>query len=168
MVFWQNLPYGKGKQHLRYYDLYHCGYSFLLFSSKEQKHSFWYFNRINYLHFTFWNIYSFYNLRMEEWLKNMSIKKILMPSKGKLLLFSTLFIGIHALNLALIFLIAGFWDGGLAVGFPIPFYTIGCGRISVLAENFVCNYGFDFIRLLINILFWYGVTFLIKRRASFR
>ena len=90
----------------------------------------------------------------------MNIKKILKPTKSKLLFFIVLFAGVHVLNLILIFLVAGFWDAGLSVGFPISFYVLSCGLVRA---DFVCNYGFNVLKLLINVLFWYGVVIIIKR-----
>lgn len=91
----------------------------------------------------------------------MNFIQILTPTINKLILFVKLFVVIHLLNYVLISLVSGFWDGVLSFGFPISFYGISCG----LGPN-DCNLGFNALRFLFDILFWYGVTVVIKRNES--
>lgn len=92
----------------------------------------------------------------------MNLGKIITLTESKLILFVILFSLVHVANLVLVTLIAGtgLSDAGLYVGFPIPFYTIGCGHVPY---EYVCDYGLHVTNLLINVLFWYGVTIVIKR-----
>ena len=69
-----------------------------------------------------------------------------------------LFLIIHIINLALEFLIGGFWDAGLSVGFPVAFYGINCGLGPT-----DCDLGFNALRFLLTILFWYCVAVILKR-----
>lgn len=79
-------------------------------------------------------------------------------------LFLKLFILTHLLNIGLIILVMGFWDGGLSVGFPKPWYVINCGFLSAL-----CPFGFNASGLLIDIVFWYvaaAIITLVKSKKS--
>ncbi len=72
-------------------------------------------------------------------------------------LFLKIFITIHLVNIGLIILVMGFWDGGLAVGFPKTIYVINCGFVP-----HACPVGFNVIGLVIDIAFWYIVAVIIK------
>jgi len=72
--------------------------------------------------------------------------------------FIILFLSVHLLNLVLYILAMGWWDGGLSFGFPKAFYIINCG----LGGFTECPIGFNFLGLLIDLLFWYIVAVVIK------
>lgn len=60
------------------------------------------------------------------------------------------------------------WNPGpdLRIGFPMHFFIIDCGAHGDIAY---CIYGFNNfnpLRFVFAILFWYGVTVVIKRNES--
>ncbi|OGK11771.1 hypothetical protein A2954_04925 [Candidatus Roizmanbacteria bacterium RIFCSPLOWO2_01_FULL_37_12] len=73
--------------------------------------------------------------------------------------FLFLFGLVHIINIVLLYLVGGFWDGGLSIGFPKAFYIINCGFRSGRLE---CPIGFNFFGLFLNLSFWYFVAFIIK------
>ncbi len=82
-------------------------------------------------------------------------RSFLIPWKIFVILFSS----IHVLNLILVFLVMGFWDAGLSLGFPKAFYIINCG---FNIQNFTCPIGFNSAGLGIDLLFWYITAVIIN------
>ena len=91
----------------------------------------------------------------------MKIDKIIKPTKAKLKTFLLLFFGIHVLNLLLIFLVIGFWDGSLGLGIPVSFYKISCGMR--LDYSTPCVTGLNIFKLFLNIFIWYSISSVVKR-----
>ena len=73
--------------------------------------------------------------------------------------FLIIFVSVHIINLVLLVLVMGFWDGGLSFGFPKAFYVINCGFIPNSNE---CPTGFNFYGLILDLLFWYILAIIIK------
>lgn len=73
--------------------------------------------------------------------------------------FLILFFSVQVINLLLIVLVGGFWDGGLYLGIPKAFYVINCGFIR---GDYICPRGFDLIGLIIDLLLWFIIAVLIK------
>lgn len=82
-------------------------------------------------------------------------KKLLSSAKVSIILF----LSIHAVNLLLLILVMGFWDGGLSIGFPKAFYVINCG---FNIQNYTCPMGFNLLGLIIDILVWYLISLIVK------
>ena len=91
----------------------------------------------------------------------LKLKNLLLPTGEKIRLFLSVFLGLHVLNAGLVYLIGGFWDGGLSIGLPLPFYVINCGLIR---NSQSCNYGLHIGGLLFDVAFWYCIAIVIKRR----
>ena len=90
----------------------------------------------------------------------MKIANILKPTQARLKTFLLLFLGVHLLNALLILLVAGFWDGPLWLGVPIPFYKLSCGMALGLGS---CVIGLNAFKLLLNMVIWYFISLLIRR-----
>ncbi|CAN5190125.1 hypothetical protein BH09PAT1_BH09PAT1_8540 [soil metagenome] len=73
--------------------------------------------------------------------------------------FLILFTSVHVLNVILLLLVMGFWDGGLSIGLPKAFYIINCGFILDPTQ---CPTGFNFLGLIIDIMFWYIVAIVLN------
>ncbi len=92
----------------------------------------------------------------------MKILEFVRPTKSKIILFTKLFFVFHLINLGLMILVIGFWDGPLTFGFPVPFYLLSCGMLFSIEPSLVCPVGLNIPLLLFNILFWYLTSCIIR------
>lgn len=89
------------------------------------------------------------------------ITTFLYPTTQKIKFFLLSFLIVHILNLGTVFLVMGFWDGGLSLGFPFGFYTVNCG---LDVSGMPCPYGIHLNSLGLDLISYYLLATVIKRK----